>query len=63
MKNQKTSGSRHDKQAGQALTEYIILVLMIAVVSVTVTRSLGKTIKGKLRMARDHISQEVSLDE
>lgn len=48
-------------QRGQGLTEYLILVLLVAVVSIGVVRGLGGVVKDKIRMARDHIEKEVVL--
>jgi len=48
-------------QQGQGLTEYLILILLISVVSIAATKSLGGTIKRKLQMARDHINQDIVL--
>ena len=50
-------------RSGQGLTEYLILVLLIAVVSIAAAKSLGGAIKGKLRMARDHVQKDVVLDD
>jgi len=48
-------------QSGQGLTEYLILLILIAVVSITAAKSLGNTVKKKIQMARQHISSDVSL--
>ena len=45
---------------GQGLTEYLILVLLIAVVSISATKSLGNLIRDKLQQARAEINREVS---
>lgn len=49
-------------EAGQGLTEYLILVVLIAVISITATRSLGRTIKDKIQTARQHIDRDVGFD-
>jgi Flp pilus assembly pilin Flp len=49
-------------EQGQGLTEYIVLVMLISVVSIVAVRSLGATVKDKLRVARDRINQEVTVD-
>ena len=46
---------RNDR--GQGLTEYLILLLLIAVISIAATQSLGKTIKSKLQSARKQINE------
>jgi Flp pilus assembly pilin Flp len=46
---------------GQALTEYIALVLLIAIVSIAATKALGGTVKMKLQEARDHINSDITI--
>ncbi len=48
-------------EKGQGLTEYITLLLLISVLSIVATRSLGNTIKDKIQQARDHINKDISL--
>ena len=43
-------------QNGQALTEYLILLILIAVVSIAATTSLGTTVRTKLQLAREKIN-------
>lgn len=50
-------------QLGQGLTEYLILVLLIAVTSIVAAKSLGSTIKSKLQQVRSHINSDVTLRE
>ena len=52
-----------NNESGQGLSEYLILVLLIAVVSIAGVQSLGGTIKKKIKMARDHIHSDVVLRE
>lgn len=47
---------------GQGLTEYITLVLLVAVVSIAATKTLGSRIKSKITEASDHINKEISLE-
>jgi Flp pilus assembly pilin Flp len=47
---------------GQGLTEYITLVLLIAIVSIAATKTLGTRIKSKITEASDHINKEISLE-
>lgn len=42
---------------GQGLTEYLILMVLISLVSIAAVKSLGGTIQRKLQMAREHINQ------
>lgn len=46
---------------GQGLTEYLILMILVAVVSIAAARSLGNTVKQKLQMAREHIESDVTI--
>ena len=43
--------------SGQGLTEYLILLVLISLVSITAVKSLGGTIQRKLQLAREHINQ------
>jgi len=45
------------RQEGQGLTEYLILMVLISLVSIAAVKSLGGTIQRKLQMAREHINQ------
>jgi hypothetical protein len=45
---------------GQGLTEYLVLLLLVALLSVAATRSLGRTIRSKIKSARNQIHREVS---
>lgn len=65
MKNKKPSkilGPRMLGNEGQGLTEYITLVLLIAVVSITASKTLGTRIKSKITEASEHINKEISLE-
>lgn len=42
---------------GQGLTEYLILLVLISLVSIAAVRSLGGTIQRKLTLVRDHINK------
>ncbi|MCM2278563.1 MAG: hypothetical protein NDJ89_10865 [Oligoflexia bacterium] len=46
---------------GQGLTEYIILVMLIAIVSIGVTKTLGTRIKENIQQASDNIHKELTL--
>ena len=43
-------------QSGQGLTEYLILLLLIAVGSIVAVRSLGGSVKDKIQGARERIN-------
>ena len=47
---------------GQGLTEYLVLLLLISVISIAAVKSLGGTIKGKIELAQRHINSDISLD-
>ena len=50
-------------QKGQGLTEYLMLMILISVISIGVTKALGNTIKTKIKEAQNHINKEVTLQE
>jgi Flp pilus assembly pilin Flp len=46
---------------GQGMTEYLVLLMLVAVSSIAVVASLGKSIRGKITEARKQI-EKVSPD-
>lgn len=48
-------------QKGQGLTEYIILLLLVSIVSIAAVTALGSTIKGKFELIQRHINSDVGL--
>lgn len=50
-------------EEGQGLTEYLILLLLISIVSIAAVKTLGNTIKEKLQTARRNINEEVTISE
>lgn len=52
----KSSQKRFPCRSGQGLTEYIILLVLISLVSIAAVRSLGGTIQRKIQMAREQIN-------
>ncbi len=44
-------------QSGQGLTEYLILMVLISLVSIAAVKSLGGTIQGKIELIRDNIKR------
>ncbi len=44
---------------GQGLTEYITLLVLVSLAAVGITQSLGKSVQGALRKARDRINTKV----
>ena len=53
---------KHLNEEGQGLTEYLILLMLVSIISIAAVRSLGSTIRSKIQVARDHINSEVSPD-
>jgi len=55
----------NDKSAesGQGLTEYLILLVLISLVSIAAVRSLGGTIQRKLSLIRNHIEGVSASDD
>jgi Flp pilus assembly pilin Flp len=51
------------EERGQGLTEYLVLLVLIAVVSIGVVQSLGRAIRGKLTTARENINREVTFED
>lgn len=47
--------NRHTSESGQALTEYLVLLILIALTSVIVVREVGSKVTQKFREARDKI--------
>lgn len=50
-------------EQGQGLTEYIVLLMLVAVISIGMVQTLGKTIKSKIQEANNHINSGVSADD
>lgn len=48
-------------RGGQGLTEYIALLLLIAVACFAATRGLGGIVKSKITEARNHINSDISI--
>ncbi|MFN7685310.1 MAG: Flp family type IVb pilin [Oligoflexia bacterium] len=42
--------------SGQGLTEYLILLILISMVSIAAVRTLGSRIKGKLQQAHEEVN-------
>jgi Flp pilus assembly pilin Flp len=47
---------------GQGLTEYLVLLLLISIVSIAAVKALGGTIKLKLQQARNHINSDAVVE-
>ena len=48
---------------GQGLTEYMALVILVALVAVAAVKGMGKEIKGKLITARKHIREDINFKD
>lgn len=48
---------------GQGLTEYIVLLMLVSVISIAAVSTLGKTVKSKIEEANRNISSKVSAGE
>jgi hypothetical protein len=48
---------------GQGLTEYLVLLLLIAVISISAVKVLGGTIRDKIQLAQRHIEKDITLEE
>lgn len=51
---------KSNSESGQGLTEYLILLMLVAIVSVGATRSLGHVLRDKLQQARNELNREVT---
>lgn len=48
-------------QRGQGLTEYLILLMLISVVSIAAVQHLGKEVRTKIQTIKDKINSEVTI--
>lgn len=51
----KIENSRRLNESGQGMSEYLILVMLIAVASIAATRGVGKTVVGKMNQIKESI--------
>ncbi len=49
-------------EAGQGLSEYLILLMLVAIVSIGAVKSLGGAVKSKIDTAKRNIQREVVLE-
>ncbi len=49
-------------EQGQGLTEYIILLMLVSVISITAVSTLGHTVRNKIQEASKAINSNVSSD-
>ncbi len=49
-------------RSGQALSEYLILTLLIATASIIAVQSIGKSVFNKLNLIQDNIQREVTIE-
>lgn len=55
------SNSLHN-ESGQGLTEYITLLVLVALVAVGATQSLGKKIREKIKTATSHVNSDINFE-
>ena len=48
---------------GQSLTEYITLMVLVCLVAVGATKSLGTTIREKIKTARRHVNSDINFND
>lgn len=46
-------------QSGQGLTEYIILLMLVSIISIAVVKQFGGTVKDKFSQAEAQVKSEV----
>ncbi len=51
-----------NKQRGQGLTEYLMLVILISVISISAVKGFGGMVEDKIKRAKDHIRKDVSFE-
>ncbi|HUP56899.1 MAG TPA: Flp family type IVb pilin [Bdellovibrionota bacterium] len=50
-------------ESGQGLTEYLMIMILVAVISIAAVKSLGSTVKSKIQDARKHINEDITFRE
>ena len=61
IRRSKSTLTLTQNESGQGLTEYLILLILVSVISISAVQALGSTIKEKIQTARRHINEEVDL--
>ena len=51
--------SRFKSELGQGLTEYIVLVMLVAIGSIVAVRTFGNAVEGKINNARETLNAKV----
>jgi Flp pilus assembly pilin Flp len=49
--------------SGQGLTEYITLLVLVSLVAVGAAKSLGKSVREKIKTARSHINSDINFND
>jgi hypothetical protein len=49
-------------RSGQGLTEYLILLFLISIICIGTAKTLGSTVQEKLKTARRHIHEDITLE-
>jgi Flp pilus assembly pilin Flp len=50
------------KDLGQGLVEYILLLILVSLVAVAATKSLGNTIRDKIKTAKKHVLSDITFE-
>lgn len=50
-------------KSGQGLTEYLMLMILVAVISIGAVRAVGNTISEKFKRVREQIWNEIDFDQ
>ncbi len=50
-------------EKGQGLTEYITLLVLVSLVAVGAAKSLGHTVRDKIKTARSHVSKDINFND
>lgn len=52
----------HFDRSGQGLTEYLILIMLVGVVSIAAVQGLGSTVRAKIDTVRRNINSGIVVD-
>ncbi len=58
----KRKSSILSNQQGQGLVEYVGLLLLVVLTVMTITKTVGTTVKGKMEEARSHIDTDIKIN-
>jgi hypothetical protein len=46
-------------EKGQGLTEYLMIMILVAIVSIVAVRTMGERVKSKIEEASNHINSDI----